>query len=49
MAYSGLRRETFDYLRELSANNDRDWFEANRAAYQRDWLEAGLDLIAARY
>ena len=47
MAYSGLRRETFDYLRELSANNDRDWFEANRAAYQRDWLEAGLDLIAA--
>ena len=47
MAYQGLRRETFDYLRALAANNDRDWFEANREAYQRDWLEAGLDLIAA--
>jgi uncharacterized protein (TIGR02453 family) len=47
MAYPGLRRETFGYLRALSANNDRDWFEANREAYRRDWLEAGLDLIAA--
>jgi uncharacterized protein (TIGR02453 family) len=47
MAYAGLRRETFGYLQALAAHNDRDWFEANREAYQRDWLEAGLDLIAA--
>ncbi len=47
MAYPGLRRETFTYLQALAAHNDRDWFEANRAAYQSDWLEAGLDLIAA--
>lgn len=35
------------YLRALAAHNERDWFEAHRDDYQRDWLEAGLDLIAA--
>ena len=47
MGYAGLRQETFAYLRALAAHNDRDWFEAHRADYKRDWLEAGLDLIAA--
>jgi uncharacterized protein (TIGR02453 family) len=47
MAYPGLRHETFVYLGALALHNDRDWFEANRDAYQRDWLEVGLDLITA--
>lgn len=47
MGYPGLRRETFDYLRDLSAHNERDWFEAHRADYEEHWLKAGLDLIEA--
>lgn len=47
MAYPGLGQGTVAYLRALAAHNDRDWFEAHRAEYQRDWLEAGLDLIEA--
>ena len=47
MSYQGLGQGTVSYLRALAAHNDRDWFEAHREEYQRDWLEAGLDLIAA--
>lgn len=47
MAHPGLKPEVFSFLRALAANNNRDWFEANRADYQEHWLEAGLDLIAA--
>lgn len=47
MSYQGLPRSSLTFLRELQANNRREWFEANRVAYDRDWLTAGLDLIAA--
>lgn len=47
MGYQGLRPETFRFLEALDANNTRDWFEAHRSDYERDWLAAGLDLIAA--
>jgi uncharacterized protein (TIGR02453 family) len=30
-----LSPELFTFLRELSANNNRDWFEANKSAYER--------------
>jgi len=30
--------EALQFLRELEANNDRDWFKANRARYDRDLL-----------
>ncbi len=45
--YAGLPRETFVFLRDLAAHNDREWFEAHRAEYEAHWLTAGLDLIAA--
>lgn len=35
-----------DQLSGIAANR-RDWFEAHRDAYERDWKEAGLDLIEA--
>jgi uncharacterized protein (TIGR02453 family) len=35
------------FLRDLSANNDRDWFEANRERYERDLLEPALEFIEA--
>ncbi len=36
----------FDFLRELKANNERPWFEANKARYLRDVRDPMLDLIA---
>ena len=36
--------EALEFLRELEANNDRDWFRANRARYDADLLEPARDL-----
>jgi uncharacterized protein (TIGR02453 family) len=47
MSYNGLPHGTFDFLQELRENNNRNWFETNRAAYEASWLAAGLDLITA--
>jgi uncharacterized protein (TIGR02453 family) len=38
-------RETLRFLRELKANNERPWFEANRHRYERHVLEPSLALI----
>lgn len=32
-AFRGFPAEALEFLRELEANNDRDWFKANRARY----------------
>jgi uncharacterized protein (TIGR02453 family) len=32
-AFHGFPPEAIEFLRELEANNDRDWFKANRARY----------------
>ena len=37
----------FDFLRELKANNERSWFEANKARYVAEVREPMLDFIAA--
>lgn len=37
----------FDFLRELKANNERSWFEANKARYQAEVRDPMLDFIAA--
>lgn len=37
--------ELFAFLRELKANNDRDWFNANKARYEADVLEPSLAFI----
>jgi uncharacterized protein (TIGR02453 family) len=47
MPYDGLPRQTLAFLRGLEADNARDWFAAHREEYERDWLAAGLDLVAA--
>ena len=33
MAFRGFPVEAVEFLRELEANNDRDWFKANRSRY----------------
>jgi uncharacterized protein (DUF2461 family) len=34
MAISTIPKSAFEFLRELSKNNDRNWFAANKAVYQ---------------
>ncbi|QLQ19065.1 MAG: DUF2461 domain-containing protein [Exiguobacterium profundum] len=47
MGFPGIPQATFSFLAGLQSNNNRDWFEAHRADYDRDWLAVGLDLAAA--
>jgi uncharacterized protein (TIGR02453 family) len=37
----------FKFLRELRANNNREWFETNRSRYERVMLEPALEFIEA--
>ncbi len=37
--------ELFSFLEDLRANNDRDWFAANKGRYERDLLESSLAFI----
>jgi uncharacterized protein (TIGR02453 family) len=39
--------ETIKFLRELSANNNRDWFNANKNRYEEHVLDVALRFIAA--
>ena len=44
-------KETLEFLAELAVNNNKDWFDANRARYQacRDWFVAfSTEYIARR-
>jgi uncharacterized protein (TIGR02453 family) len=38
--------EAIEFLRELEANNDRDWFKANRGRYDSQLLEPARELAA---
>lgn len=42
----GFTQDTFAFLADLKANNNRDWFEANRDRYDAHWRAPALDLIA---
>jgi uncharacterized protein (TIGR02453 family) len=41
-----LRKELFAFFRELAANNDRDWFQKNKARYERDVREPLLQFVS---
>ena len=40
-----FRPELFTFLEELKANNDREWFNANRDRYEEELLEPAIDFI----
>ena len=42
----GFSAETFSFLRDLEANNSKEWFDANRTRYEEHWKAAALDFIA---
>ncbi len=45
--FTGFPAEGLQFLRDLEANNNRDWFEANKATYQQALLEPSLAFVAA--
>lgn len=46
MTYMGIPQETRQFLAQLEANNDRTWFEANRATYQTAFLAPAEELVS---
>lgn len=45
--FTGFGPVTLGFLRELEANNNRDWFQENKARYDACVLEPSLDFIVA--
>jgi len=43
--YTRFEKKTLKFLRELGANNNRDWFNANKARYEEDVLDVALHFI----
>lgn len=43
--YCGFETRTIKFLRELKANNDREWFKANKSRYEEDVLDVALSFI----
>lgn len=47
MAFAGFEPSLFQFLDELADHNERPWFQANQARYERDVLEPSLAFIRA--
>jgi uncharacterized protein (TIGR02453 family) len=45
MTFTHFPKETFQYLKDLSANNSKDWFEAHREEYEAYYLEPAIDFV----
>lgn len=46
-AFGGFTPAALEFLHRLSQNNNREWFQAHKPAYERDLLEPALDFIQA--
>ena len=46
MTTSYITPELFTFLRELKANNNREWFEANKRRYEKQVREPLLDFVS---
>ena len=44
---TAFSEETFHFLRDLDANNSKEWFEANRDRYEAHWKAPALAFIEA--
>lgn len=45
--FAGFPKATLKFLKQLKANNDRDWFAENKPRYESDVLSPALAFIAA--
>jgi uncharacterized protein (DUF2461 family) len=50
MSSSVIQKSTFQFLKDLSSNNNRDWFNANKGRYDkaRENTEQFFDDLIAR-
>ncbi len=46
-AFRGFPKQTFTFLRGLAKHNSKDWFEANRDAYDEYYVEAAKEFVVA--
>jgi uncharacterized protein (TIGR02453 family) len=46
MSSASFSPRLFAFLRDLAANNDREWFAANKARYEADVKEPALEFIS---
>ena len=47
MAFDRFPEATRSFLEGIAANNDKAWFEANRALYEAGYVEAGKSFVEA--
>lgn len=47
MPFTGFPPATTRFLADLSRHNTREWFEAHRESYERDWLEPAKEFVEA--
>lgn len=47
MSFAGFPVDTLKFLSDLQANNNREWFQANRARYENSFLQPALEFIEA--
>lgn len=47
--YVGFTSATVEFLRELKANNNREWFNRNKRRYEEDVLDVALDFIESMH
>jgi uncharacterized protein (TIGR02453 family) len=47
--YARFKPESLAFLRELSANNDREWFSANKQRYEEQVLDEALIFIQSMH
>jgi uncharacterized protein (TIGR02453 family) len=45
--FTGFKKNTLQFLDDLAANNNRDWFQDNKARYEKDLLEPAVLFIQA--
>ena len=46
MSDSIISPKLFKFLRELSRNNERDWFQENKSRYEQDVRDPAVELVA---
>jgi uncharacterized protein (TIGR02453 family) len=47
MSFNGFSKDATDYLRDLSANNNREWFNANKERYESHLMEPAKAFVTA--
>ncbi|MDH4048893.1 MAG: DUF2461 domain-containing protein [Gammaproteobacteria bacterium] len=47
--YASFKPETLEFLRELAANNNREWFAENKKRYEEQVLDVALNFIQSMH